>query len=273
MDKQIIFKSSLNGFEKSSVLKYIDEMNSKFAVAEREYQKQIEELENEKDMLCDQTAALELAAKEQRKQLETEQAQAQEKLAAKDALIESLKDEIKTLSQKNEEQEHELTLLRAQNQLLHEQVETVEAKSKKYDEAAASIGDVILAARQDAAKITEEAHSKADMIVEEAEQRAETIISEAESKLNVTQDKMDQLKAQFFSIREQMNSSVALLNDQFGQVEASIQPLGAEAPAEEPVMRNTEEQDIVKEGKAEHPLKAILEQAATSAQKKNLFRE
>ena len=36
------------------------------------------------------------------------------------------------------------------------------------------------------------------------------------------------MKAQFFSIREQMNSSVALLNDQFGQVEASL------TPAEEP---------------------------------------
>ena len=83
---------------------------------------------------------------------------------------------------------------------------------------------------------------------------------------------MDQLKAQFFSIREQMNSSVALLNDQLNQIEASMQPLEAETSTEEPVKSDVEEQYTVKEGKAEHPLKAILEQAATSVQKKNCSR-
>ena len=30
MEKQVIFKSAFYGFEKSAVLKYIDEMNSKY---------------------------------------------------------------------------------------------------------------------------------------------------------------------------------------------------------------------------------------------------
>lgn len=272
MDKQVIFKSALNGFEKSAVLKYIDEISSKFAATEKEYQKQIEELENEREILSDRAATLELAVREQNKLQESEQAQMQEQLAAKETQIESMNDEIKALSQKNEEQKLELVFLREQNQLLHEQVESIESKSKKYDEAAASIGDVILVARQDATKITDDAHSKADAIIAEARQQAEIMIAEAKSKLNATQDKMDQLKAQFFSIREQVNSSVALLNDQLSQVEASMQPLEVETPAEESVKSDLEEQHVVKEGKAEHPLKAILEQAATSAQKKNCSR-
>ena len=268
MEKQVIFKSALNGFEKTSVLKYIDELNSKLNKAESAHQEQLEELENEKDNLCDQVAALEISSREAQKKLEAELTSLQEQLAEKQALVEKMEAELKKLSQQVEEQEHELIMQREQNRLIREQAESVEVKSKKYDEAAAAIGDVILVARQDACKITEDARAKADAIIAEAKAQAETIVSDAQNKLNVTQERMDQLKAQFFSIREQMNSSVALLNDQFGQVEASMVPVVEETAENE----TPAEETAAEENKAEHPLKAILEQAANN-QKKNFFRD
>ncbi len=274
MEKQVIFKSALNGFEKSSVLKYIDELNSKLNKTEADCQAQLEEMENERYSLIDQVAALELGAKEAQKKYDTEMTAQQEQLNEKQALIEKLEAEVKKLSLQVEEQEQELIMQREQNRLIREQAESVEMKSKKYDEAAASIGDVILGARQDAARILEEARIKADAIVSVAKQEAADIQNDAQNKLNATQNRMDQLKAQFFSIREQMNSSVALLNDQFGQVEASMAPVveeTAEEPAVESAAENAPKEAPAEENKAEHPLKAILEQAANS-QKKNFFR-
>ena len=254
MEKQVIFKSALNGFEKSAVLKYIDEMNSKYAASVKEYQQQAEELENEKYELSDQLTELKQALTELQKKVESEQALLLEQLQAREELIENLKTEMKALAQKNEEQEHELIMQREQNRLIREQAESIEAKSKKYDEAAASIGTVILSARQDAEKII-------------AQKEADQIVANAESNLSGLQKQMDSMKAQFFSIREQMNSSVALLNDQFGQVEASL------TPAEEPKTEAAPAAETVEEIKAEHPLKAILEQAsAVNNQKKNFFR-
>ena len=270
MEKQVIFKNALNGFEKTAVLKYIDELNSKLNKTETDCQAQLEEMENERYSLIDQVAALELSAKEAQKKYDGELTAQQAVINEKQAAIEKLEAEVKKLSLLVEEQEQELIMQREQNRLIREQAESVEVKSKKYDEAAASIGDVILGARQDAARILEEAHIKADAIISVAKQQAEEISNEAQNKLTVTQERMDQLKAQFFSIREQMNSSVALLNDQFGQVEASMVPV-VEETAEETAAETAPEGTPVEENKAEHPLKAILEQAANS-QKKNFFR-
>ena len=72
MEKQVIFKSALNGFEKSAVLKYIDEMNSKYNASVKEYQQQADELENEKYMLMDQITTMEQALRELQKKVETE---------------------------------------------------------------------------------------------------------------------------------------------------------------------------------------------------------
>jgi len=122
-----------------------------------------------------------------------------------------------------------------------------------------------IVARKD--MIIAEAQAKADSITANAQKEADQIVANAESNLSGLQKQMDSMKAQFFSIREQMNSSVALLNDQFGQVEASL------TPAEEPKTEAALAAEPVEEIKAEHPLKAILEQAsAVNNQKKNFFR-
>lgn len=269
MEKQVIFKSALNGFEKSAVLKYIDEMNSKYNASVKEYQQQADELENEKYVLMDQITTMEQALRELQKKVETEQISLAEQLQMKDELIDRLQTEMKALAQKNEEQEHELIMQREQNRLIREQAESIEAKSKKYDEAAASIGTVILAARQDAERIIAEAQEKANNITLNAQKEAEQIVSNAENDLSGLQKKMDSMKAQFFSIREQMNCSVAMLNDQFGQVEASLIPVQPEQEKTDASEKPVE----VEEVKTEHPLKAILEQAsAASNQKKTFFR-
>lgn len=266
MDKQVIFKSALNGFEKTAVLKYIDELNSKLAAKENELQQQSDNWENERYELKDQVSAAEQKAAELEKQLAEEQAKLKEIEAARDVLTA----EVKKLSQQVEEQEHELILQREQNRLIRSQAETVELKSKKYDEAAASIGDVLLESRQEGSRIIAEARAKAEEIIAEANSKAEQIAVEADGKVDAAQQKMDELRAHFLAIREQMNDSVSQLNDQFALVEATMAPAEEEIPeAEEPA----EETAPCEEAKAEHkehPLKSILEQAAASAQKAQL---
>lgn len=272
MEKQVIFKSALNGFEKNAVLKYIDELNHKLLTAENNHQQMLEDWENEREELCDQNVALDLAGKELQKKLDAEGVKLQE---SAEALV-AVQSELKKAQQENEEKEHELILLREQNRLLREQLSAQEEKCKKYDEAAASIGDAILEARQEGSRIVEEARSKAETILSSANEQAASIVHDAENDLSGIQKKMDSLKSQFLTIREQMNSSVALLNDQFGQVEASMSPAEEEPlPAETSAATETVVETAAVETescKAEHPLKAILEQAQASAQKKNFFR-
>ncbi|MGN0664009.1 MAG: DivIVA domain-containing protein [Negativibacillus sp.] len=269
MDKQVIFKSALNGFEKTAVLKYIDELNSQFAEKESQFQQQTNEWEKEKESLMDQVASLGVFSRELQKKLDAEKQKQQEAEAGSA----DLKEQLRKLQQENEEKEQELIMQREQNRLIRDQAQTVEIKSKKYDEAAASIGDVILEARQEASRINADARSKADLIVAQAQEKAAQIVADAKNDLCDIQKQMDELREQFFAIRKQMNASVSLLNEQFDRIEAEMTADGAENSFLEE--ENGEEgfaeaEKTSEEGKAEHPLKSILEQAAASAQKAQL---
>ncbi len=274
MEKQVIFKSALNGFEKASVLRHIDELNSKMQQAERAFQNEREELQQENDKLNDCLMSLEMSSNEQFKELETKLAAKEEELNAKNEQLAHLEAELKKLRQTAEEQKHELTIINEQNRLLQEQVANDEAKSKKYDETAASIGDVILIARQNATHITDEAAAQAEQILADANAKADQMLVEAKLKLCESQREMEELKTRFHSIRQQMDSSIASIQSQLLQAEQCIDPT---IPAEEVAVNEqetapAESAPAKEEGKAEHPLKAILEQAANSNQKKNFFR-
>lgn len=262
MDKQVIFKSALNGFEKTAVLKYIDELNSQFAEKESQFQQQTNEWEKEKENLMDQVASLGVFSRELQKKLDAEKQKQQEAEAGSA----DLKEQLRKLQQENEEKEQELIMQREQNRLIRDQAQTVEIKSKKYDEAAASIGDVILEARQEASRINADARSKADLIVAQAQEKAAQIVADAKNDLCDIQKQKDELREQFFAIRKQMNASVSLLNEQFDRIEAEM-TADREENGEEGF---AETEKTSEEGKAEHPLKSILEQAAASAQKAQL---
>ncbi len=270
MENQVIFKSALNGFEKSAVLKHIDELNNKLSQTEKKYQDDVDHMEMEKADLQAQILKMEIAANDLQKKSEAQLTAKEEELNAKNEQLGHLEEELKKLRKLCEEQMHELTIVGEQNRLLHEQMAETEGKVKKYDETAASIGDVILVARQNATHITDEASAKAEQILADARLQSEQMLAEARLKLCDSQKQMDELKSRFHCIRQQMDSSIAAIQLQLNQAEQCIDPAVKEAEAE-PVKEEAPA-PAKEEGKAEHPLKAILEQAANSNQKKNFFR-
>ena len=59
MEKQAIFKSSINGFEKTAVLQYIDEMSQEASKKQQELQAKVEELSRANQELEEKAKAAE----------------------------------------------------------------------------------------------------------------------------------------------------------------------------------------------------------------------
>lgn len=84
-------------------------------------------------------------------------------------------------------------------------------KSKKYDEAAASIGSAILEAQQTARSIIDTANGRAQEISKDTDQFISAIL-----------EKMDSMQQEFAFLRGKMNESINMLNSRFDQIESDL---------------------------------------------------
>ncbi len=265
MEKQVIFKSALNGFDKTAVLKHIDILNSKMSQSEVAHQEAIAALTQEKEAVEDKLSELENEIMELGKTI----LEKDEQLSSNKEQLIYLEKELEKLSSLVEEQKKELLSVREENRILQEQITETGAKVKKYDETAASIGDVILVARQNATHITDEAKMKAEKILAEAKEKSEKMLADAKQKVDESNEQMETLKARFNIVRKTMNDSIAAMQAELEHVAECIDPVKKEELKEAAEVKKAE--TASEEVKAENPLKAILEQAANSTQKKNFF--
>ncbi len=230
MDKQVNFKSSINGFDKTAVLQYIEQINQEFSAKEKDYQMQIDQLnslklslENDLASMEQHTANLEEEHNKQKdlyaEQLEKQEQRYTEHLNEHEKLQNQILQQKKTI----EEKERELLIQQEQNRIIKTKADSVEYKSKKYDEAAASIGGMILEARQGVNRILEDAQKQAKNIEDKANQEAYRILCDAQKNLLETNEKTQLLKAEFFDLRNQLNGSVNLINKHFDSLEKEIE--------------------------------------------------
>lgn len=273
MENQVIFKSVLNGFEKSAVLKYIDQLNSQLSQLQEEQEQQLSQQREELDRLEDQSSALlqelqdsKKELQEANKKLEAAQAQQQEQAATIDSLQTELAAYDLQISQLTEGK------LRLEQQLQEQQ-----GKGQKYDQAAASIGSILLEARQEADSTRREAKAQAEDIVAKAKAEAEDIVAKAQQELSSTMDSMESLRQHFAALRAQMEEGSRSIQEELVQIEKAMAlpqnvQSGEPGPAEEPDKAEPRAAEQNPSDKSANALRTILEQAAAANQKKNLFR-
>ncbi len=205
-NKAKLFRSSMNGFNKEDVNRYIIEMNNEFASKDEESKGEITSLKeklaisaerlneasvavSERDALCEK---LQLALAENEKlsaELEEKTKQANEintELAKKEAELTAAAG---TLAEKEKELlsvSSELETLRSYIADLQSSLITPEANSpcnenddtaeklRLYDELRGNIGDILLKANKNADDIVKEAEKKADDISRDSKEKADS---------------------------------------------------------------------------------------------------
>ncbi|MBQ7700085.1 MAG: hypothetical protein IJT49_07070 [Clostridia bacterium] len=157
-DKNVLFRTSMGGFNKADVMAYLDKQNADFreltnqkneAVAAKEAE--IASLRAQLDDLLNRVEQAEAAAAslKEKEELEAKLKEAEDAIAEKDALIEKLQAEAKGASADNER------------------------KAGLYDEMSSQLGDILLTANKNADCIIAQAIEKAAEINEKAAAEAE----------------------------------------------------------------------------------------------------
>lgn len=226
MEQEGIFKTTtFGGFDKKSVLTYIDALTEKHHAEEEELRGQIEEFSKAQDSQVDYIQKLESQLSDLEDKLEAVAAQLEEERAATPQAaseINVLNQQNKDLEQKLADTERELKIQIERNRQLQFKAEGAVYKSQKYDELSAQVGDAMLVAKTNADKIVTEAQQQADTILREARAEAERLTEEADAHARETVEHADseaaravgQAEAKAAELTEQAEAKAAETTEQ-----------------------------------------------------------
>lgn len=190
MEQEGIFKTTtFGGFDKKSVLTYIDALTEKHHAEEEELRGQIDEFTKAQDSQVAYIQKLESQLSEMEEKLDAVAGQLEEERAATPqaaSQINDLNQRNNELEQKLEDMERELNIQLERNRQLQYKVEGAVYKSQKYDELSSQVGDAMLLAKANADKIVAEAQQQADMLLREAKESAERLMADTESQAQET---------------------------------------------------------------------------------------
>ena len=223
---------AIGGFEKKSVLSYIDMLNENFHTREQEYNEKIEAFSKAQDSQLSHIKKLEMQLSEQTAKLEAVAGQIELERAEAHAAQES----ISSLTSKNAELEkqlgdarRELQIQLERNRQLQFRVESIDYKAKKYDEISTQIGDAMIEARRDAERIIAAAHTQADEITNDAKTKMQAFYEE----LGGFSSDAVQLRKSVEEILFVLNDRIEVMQDVVSQIKQRMDP-SAFAAAEEP---------------------------------------
>lgn len=149
--------STFGGFNKKTVLKYIDELCEKAKANEDELKEQIAQKEAEAKGLKERIEALEATASKH-----------QDHKSTLEETIAELDRELRRQRSAAETYERELGEQKNVNRQIAMRSEALEIKSRKYDEAMSQIGGALMDARQSASGVLKSAEQKAAQITKAA---------------------------------------------------------------------------------------------------------
>lgn len=229
----ILKATAIGGFDKKSVLGYIDSLNERFHRAESEYNVKI-----------DQYAQAQESQVAHIKNLEAQLAQANTKLEAiageleeerslalqAQKLIAELDEKNKSLQKQCNDNERELKIQMERARQLQFRTESLEYKSKKYDEVSAQIGDTLIAAKQDASRILANANEQAKNILKQSQDWMKNFYAELGSFKNDS----SRLRKSIEEILFVLNDRIDIMQDVVGQVETRFTPQLDYAEEKEP---------------------------------------
>lgn len=163
--------TTFGGFDKKSVLGYIDALNEQFHAAEVDYQAKLEEYARAQDSQVSHIKKLEaqLADQEGKLTAVAEQLEKERGIARQaQELISELDAQNKALQKQVSDNERELQIQIERCRQLQFKAESLDYKSKKYDELSGQIGDAMIEAKRNADQIIAEANGKAVQITDQA---------------------------------------------------------------------------------------------------------
>lgn len=145
--------TTFGGFEKKSVLSYIDEITSKSSSMENSLNEKIKEITLANDELTKQVNDFGIKMSSLERQLKDER----NKIGVLTGEIDQLN--LNILSQKKTEQEldKELKINIEQNKILSSKLNVAESKANKFDETAIDVGSLLIDAKSAAQKIIDKA--------------------------------------------------------------------------------------------------------------------
>lgn len=229
MDQEGIFKTTaFGGFDKKSVLSYIDTLTEKYHDQEEELRNQIAEYSKAQDSQVEYIEKLEAQLAEAEKKLEAVAGQLEQERAMapqSTGQVDELTQRNRELEQKLEDAEQELKVQLERNRQLQFKVEGASYKSQKYDELSAQVGDAMLIAKTNADKLVSDARQQAETLLRESKAKAEKTVREADIQAQTTTQRakrdsarqLDQAQAQ---AAETLNKAKQAAADKIEQAEA-----------------------------------------------------
>lgn len=194
---QGIFKSSVfGGFDRQSVLTYVDELMAKGQEREAVLQRRVEELSEERDRLSGQVLELTQRAETFEERLKKAEEGGQD-AAKKDMRIAELE---KQSARANE-----------QLSLLNATLAKSEDKGRKYDAVAAQVGVVMV-----------EAQKQADTILARARQQADDITQESIDNIYDFNKRVDDVKNGVYRLRSFAAETLQSFDEQLSRLEMAI---------------------------------------------------
>lgn len=160
MENQTIFKGTLFGFSKKDVISFIDASNKTANEVQEKLNAQIDSLTNDRITLQGQIASFE----EKISELESQISSQQDVIDQLTGKITELTDTVEKQQSIIEKQEQDLQAQLEKNSALTEVSDSLQEKSRKYDDLASRIGNVILEAEKNAQTIVETAQKKSNEI-------------------------------------------------------------------------------------------------------------
>ena len=235
-DSGVLKTTTFGGFDKKSVLAYIDSLNEQFHTAEADYRAKLGEYAKAQDsqlahikrleaQLADQEGKLAAVAEE----LEKERALHRQTLES----VSGMEERNAALQKQVSDGERELQIQLERCRQLQFKAESLDYKSKKYDEMSGQIGDALLEAKRSAEAIVEEAKGKAAEIVAQAHEYMRGFYSE----LSTFKGDSARLRKSIEEILFVLNDRIDVMQEVVRQVEKRFEPKNGleyteEAPGE-----------------------------------------
>lgn len=246
MSETGFFKTAtLGGFDKRSVLNYIDSLNEKFHAAEAEHnevkegfvkaqESQIAHIKHLESLIDEQNAKMSVLAE----QVEKERAET-ERVRAEIAEHETRNTE---LQKRITDGERELQIQLERGRQLQFKAESLDYKSKKYDDMSAQIGGAMLEAKRTGETIIAEANAKALEIGAQAHNYMRSFFSE----LSTFSGDSTRLRKSIEEILFVLNDRIDVMQDVVSKVEQRFQGIDKldfieEPPAEPPAFSPTDD--------------------------------
>lgn len=252
---QVIFKTVLMGFEKQSVLNYIDQICTMFHAESEKQATEAENLRQENERLLEQAEKLNgqlsqqdelLGRQEEQLRAQSEVLRKQEELLGKDSAVSEqlsekdqeiaqLKARLNALTKDLEksrqllgQKEDALTYLRAQSEQMANRQKEMMEKGRKYDIISTNVGSIVL-----------EAEHTANQIVKNANEESERVRGEANAAVNQMGEHLREFRKELEKMQESVFLTVKNLKDNFSNMTDTLDQserflfVHSEAPVEE----------------------------------------